>query len=64
MARIIAKLALYGLGLLAIFNVTRHRRRERDRNAGNEALATWEHEGGSVPATPGRDSARGQPSTV
>jgi hypothetical protein len=63
--RMIAKLAMYALGLLAIVNVARSRRRQLDRNAGKEALMTWEDEGGSVPAGPGHEHAgRAHPSTM
>ncbi len=63
--RMIAKLAMYALGFLAIVNVARHRRRQLDRHAGKEALMTWEDEGGSVPAAPGHEQAGGgHPSTV
>jgi hypothetical protein len=49
MARRLAKLALYALALVAIVDVTRHRRRQLDRSARKESLMTWEDEGGSVP---------------
>jgi hypothetical protein len=49
MARIVTKLALYALALVAIVDVTRYRRRQLDRGAGKGALMTWEDEGGSVP---------------
>lgn len=49
MARILTKLALYALALVAVADVSRYRRRQHERSARKEALMTWEDEGGSVP---------------
>ena len=50
MPRILAKLALYALAVVAVVDVARYRRRELNRVVRKEALMTWEHEGGSLPS--------------
>lgn len=50
MTRILAKLALYALAVVAVVDVARYRRREHNRVARKEALTTWEDEGGSLPS--------------
>ena len=47
MARILAKLALYALAVVAVVDMARYRQREMNRRARKEALMTWEDEGGS-----------------
>jgi hypothetical protein len=50
MTRILAKLALCTLAMVALVDIARYRRRELNRRARKEALMTWEDEGGSLPS--------------
>ena len=50
MTRMLTKLTLYALVLVAVVDMTRYRRRQLDRTAKKEALMTWEDEGGALPS--------------
>ncbi len=49
MSRLITKLVLYALVVVAVVDIARYRRRELSRLARKDALMTWEDEGGSLP---------------
>ncbi len=50
MTRMLAKVALYTLALVALVDMARYRRRQLNHQTRKEALMTWEDEGGSLPA--------------
>jgi hypothetical protein len=49
MTRMLTRVALYTLALVALVDMARYRRRELNRQTRREALAKWEDEGGSLP---------------
>jgi hypothetical protein len=48
MTRLLTKLVLCALALATAVELARYRRRHLEKQAGKDALLTWEHEGGSV----------------